>query len=78
MTTQIKVKHDVIENTRLCAEQGWKATFRLTTGEAIEGAYITGTDWEKGAVALEKVGERHLPARILFLAEVDSVEVGWA
>jgi len=76
MTTN-KVNHDVIENTRLCAEQGWKASFRLKTGEAIEGAYITGTDWEKGAVALEKVGERHLPARILFLYEVEKVEVGW-
>lgn len=73
----MKAKRDVIENTRLCADQGWKATFHLISGEIIEGAFITGTDWEKEAVSLEKVGERHLPPRILYLTEVNRVEVGW-
>jgi hypothetical protein len=72
-----KAKRDVVENTKLCAEQGWKATFRLKDGEVIEKAYITGTDWKLEAVSLEKVGERHLPARILYLRDVDQVEVGW-
>ena len=73
----LKAKRDVIENTKLCAEQGWKATFRLHDGEVIEKAYITGTDWNLEAVSLEKVGERNLPPRILFLKDVAQVEVGW-
>jgi len=68
---------DVIENTKLCADQGWKATFHLSTGEVIDKAYITGTDWRAEAISVEKVGERHLPARILFLRDVVRVEVGW-
>jgi hypothetical protein len=72
-----KAKRDVIENTKLCAEQGWKATFRLSSGEVIEKAYITGTDWDAEAVKVEKIGERHLPPRIIFLRDVDAVEVGW-
>jgi hypothetical protein len=76
--TNLKATRDVIENTRLCAEQGWKASFHLSSGEVIEKAYITGTDWEKQAVSLEKVGERHLPPRIVFLNSVVRVEVGWA
>lgn len=74
----LKAKRDVIENTKLCAEQGWKATFRLLSGEVIEKAYITGTDWKLEAISVEKVGERHLPARILYLKDVDNVEVGWS
>lgn len=73
-----KAKRDVIENTKLCAEQGWKGNFRLTSGEMIERAYITGTDWEREAVSLERVGERHLPPRIIHLNEVDGVEIIWA
>ena len=72
-----KAKEDVIGNAKLCAEQGWKGTFRLLSGEVIEKAYITGTDWEKEAIALERVGDRHLPPRIIYLSEVESVEVGW-
>jgi hypothetical protein len=72
-----KAKRDVVESSRLCAEQGWKGTFRLISGEVIEGAYITGTDWVKEFVALERVGERHLPARLLDLRDVASVEPNW-
>jgi hypothetical protein len=72
-----KAKRDVIENTKLCAEQGWKGTFRLLSGEVVEKAYITGTDWQAEAISVEKVGERNLPPRIIFLHEVESVEVGW-
>ena len=77
MSQDQQPKRDVIENTKLCAEQGWKATFRLFSGETIEKAYITGTDWNLQVVSLERVGERHLPPRILRLNEVMSVEVGW-
>lgn len=76
--TESKAKRDVIENTKLCAEQGWKATFRLLSGEVIEKAYITGTDWNEEAISIEKVGERHLAPRILYLKDVDQVEVGWS
>ena len=68
---------DVLENAKLCAEQGWKGTFYLISGEVIEKAFITGTNWEVGAVSLERVGERHLPPRIVFLKDVDRIEVGW-
>jgi hypothetical protein len=71
-------KRDVIEGAKLCAEQGWKGTYRLISGEVIEGAYVTGTDWDKQFIALEKVGERHLPATLLDLRDVASVEPSWS
>jgi hypothetical protein len=72
-----KSKRDVIENTKLCVEQGWKGTFRLLSGEKVEGAYVTGTNWDVEAISVERVGERHLPPRIIYLNEVESVEVNW-
>lgn len=72
-----KAKRDVIENAKLCAEQGWKGTFHLTSGEVIDKAYITGTNWTEEVVSLEKVGERHLPPRIISLRDVETIEVGW-
>ena len=72
-----KAKRDVIENTKLCADQGWKGTFRLSSGEIVEKAYITGTNWDLEVIKIEKVGERHLPPRIIHLCDVESVEVGW-
>lgn len=68
---------DVLENAKLCAEQGWKGTFHLKNGEVIEQAFITGTNWEEGVVSVERVGERHLPPKIIHLKDVDSIEVGW-
>ena len=68
----------VLENAKLCAEQGWKGTFYLLDGEIIEKAFITGTNWEQAVISLEKVGERHLPARIVHLKDVEKVEVGWS
>jgi hypothetical protein len=72
-----KEERAVIENAKLCAERGWKGTFHLRSGETIEGAYITGTNWDLSVVSVERVGERHMPARIIYLKDVASIEVGW-
>lgn len=68
----------VIENAKLCAEQGWRGTFHFNTGEVFEGAYITGTNWDEEVVALERIGERHLPRRIVNLKDVQSIDVIWS
>ena len=73
----LKPPREVIENAKLCAEQGWKGTFRLKSGENVEGAYITGTNWEAGVISVERVGERNLPPKIINLVDVSSVEVVW-
>jgi hypothetical protein len=73
-----KEERAVIENAKLCAEQGWKGTFHLHSGETIEGAYITGTNWDLNVVSLEKVGERNLPARLVYLKDVASIDVSWS
>lgn len=78
MTEDKKNKdRDVLENAKLCAEQGWKGNFRLFTGEVIEAAFITGTNWDKGFISIERVGERDKPPRILNLKDIESIEVGW-
>lgn len=73
----VKPHRDVLENAKLCAEQGWKGTFHLMSGEVIEKAYITGTNWEKGVITLERIGERHLPPRLLQIADIEKIEIGW-
>ena len=67
----------VLDNVKLCAERGWKGSFHLHSGEVIESGFITGTNWEEGVISVERVGERHLPPRILFLKDVKHIEVGW-
>ena len=76
-TSTQKVPSEIIENAKLCAEQGWKGTFHLKSGEVISQAFITGTNWELNVVSVEKIGERHLEPRIVYLVEVDRIEVGW-
>jgi len=73
----LKAPRDVIENAKLCAEQGWRGTFHLKTGEVISKAYITGTNWELEVVSIEKVGERHLEPQLIHLKDVMRIEVGW-
>ena len=67
----------VVEQTKLCADRGWRATFRMKSGEIVEAAYITGTNWDVGVVSIEKIGERHLPPRLIKLEEVTTVDIVW-
>lgn len=73
-----KANKSVIENLKLCAEQGWKCNFKFKNGELFDGAYITGTDWNAQVVRVERVNERTLPPRLIELVEVESVEVLWS
>ena len=73
-----KANPDVVENAKLCAEQGWKGTFHLKSGEVISKAYITGTNWDLEAVSIEKIGERHVEPRVVYLKDVSRIEVGWS
>ncbi|HEX4925888.1 MAG TPA: hypothetical protein VFV50_17480 [Bdellovibrionales bacterium] len=68
----------ILENAQLAADRGWKASFFFQDGTAIHGAYITACDWEQGAVAVERVGERHLQPTLIFLKDLSKVEVDWA
>ncbi len=72
-----KDERAVIENAKLCADQGWRGTFHLHDGSTIEKAYITGTNWDINVISVERVGERNLPPKVLYLTDVKSIEVGW-
>jgi hypothetical protein len=76
MTKTAKI--DVVENAKLCVDHAWKASFHFISGEVVEGAHITGTNWDLGYVQVEKIGERHLPPRLIDLSEVHRVEVIWS
>ena len=69
---------DVLENAKLAAERGWKASFHYNDGTAFKGALITAYDWENAAVRVERVGERHLEPTLIFLKDIQKVEVDWS
>ncbi len=68
----------VLENAQLAADRGWRASFYYADGSAFKGALITACDWENGAVRVERVGERHLEPTLIFLKDVQKVEVDWS
>lgn len=78
MVKEREVDPSVAENVWLCAERGWRISFVLHSGETIEKAYITATDEKQGVCVIEKIGERDLPPRVLYLHDVKSVEPHWA
>lgn len=78
MDQDAKNLKNVIENAKLCADRGWKASFHMMSGDVVEKAYITGTNWEQNVVSVEKVGERHLEPKIIYLKDVQSIEIGWS
>lgn len=73
----MSVKWEVLESTQLAAERGLKATFWLKCGDTHKNVYITAYDWDFPAVAVERVGERHLDPTLVKLKDVDRVEVHW-
>lgn len=72
------ITQDVLENAQLAADRGWKASFYYNDGNAFKGALITAYDWENGAVQVERVGERHLQPTLIFLKDIQKVEVDWS
>lgn len=74
----MSVQPHILENAQLAADRGWKASFYYQDGNTIHGAYITAFDWENGAVQIERVGERHLKPTLIFLKDLEKVEVDWA
>jgi hypothetical protein len=78
MTPDVKQLQEVKKNAQLCADQGWRGNFFLKSGESIQEAFITKADWDKDAIVLERMGERHVPPRLLMLNEIKKVEVDWS
>ena len=76
MTTVIDEK--IMADVRLCAKEGWKATFVFHNGEVFPQAFITATDFDAGAITLERVGERHLQPRLVFLNELAELRPDWS
>jgi hypothetical protein len=74
----MQVDQMVLENAKLAAEQGWKASFHFNDGESFQGGYITACDWDCGAVRVERVGERHLEPTLIYLKDLKRVELDWS
>ena len=72
------VNQDTISTLKMVAEKGWRATLELSSGEVLDQIYITLEDFDKGAFAIERVGERHLKPRILYVKEVLKVLPDWS
>ncbi|MEQ1876132.1 MAG: hypothetical protein ABL958_05765 [Bdellovibrionia bacterium] len=74
----MSIIREVLENAQLAADRGWKASFFYNDGNSFKGALITAADWDAGAVRVERVGERHLEPTLIFLKDVQKVEVDWS
>lgn len=72
-----RIEPGVEESIELCAEKGWRVSLYFRSGESFEGAFITATDENKKVIVVERPGERHLKPRIVYLNELQSVEVIW-
>lgn len=72
------VNQEVLQTLMMVAERGWRAHLVLSSGEELEQIYITLEDFEKGAFAVERVGERHLKPRMLWVKYVVKVTPDWS
>ncbi len=72
------VNTETLSALRMVAEKGWRATLELSSGEVLDQIYITLEDFEKGAFAVERVGERHLKPRILHVKDIVKVVPDWS
>ena len=73
-----KVSPEVEANAWLAAERGWKTNCFFRDGTVVQGAFITATDENKKAMVIERVGERHLQPRLVFLREIERLDVLWS
>jgi aspartokinase len=72
-----EVKKSVEQVIWLCAERGWRVDLVFQSGEKLNGVFITATDQENKAIALERAGERQKQPRLVFLKELASAEAVW-
>lgn len=72
------VNREVLQTLIMVAERGWRAHLVLSNGEEIKQIYITLEDFENGAFAVERVGERHLKPRLLWVKDVVKVTPDWS
>jgi hypothetical protein len=74
----MQINQTVLENAQLAADQGWKAAFHYIDGRTFLGGLITAADWDAKVVKVERVGERHLQPTLIFLKDIEKVEVDWS
>lgn len=67
---------EVVENVKLCEEQGWIGTFYLTNGEVLSRVSVKSADWKAQAVCVEGESLGN-DSRVVYLSNVSRVEVGW-
>lgn len=68
----------VLKTAKMIADNGWKGTFHMLSGEKHSAMFITASDFDKGAVVCERIGERHLPPTLLMLSEVKHIVPDWS
>jgi hypothetical protein len=67
----------ITDSLKLAAERGWKVRLTMKSGQLLERMFITGTDWYKGYVALERVGERHLAPTLIHIPDIAAATAIW-
>ena len=62
----------------LVAEQGWQATFVMHSGEELERAFITATDFDKDAIVVETIGGRSKKPNLFWLKDIKEIKYDWS
>ncbi|MFK8138416.1 MAG: hypothetical protein AB8E15_08655 [Bdellovibrionales bacterium] len=64
-------------NMKIAADNGWKISLKFTSGESFPDALITHIDEENKAIVCERVGERHLKPKLIYLDDVADTQLHW-
>ncbi len=73
----IVAEDEIVKQIKLCADQGWKANFYFTDGKIFKERYITGADYDKKAIVVERIGQRGEEPDLIFFKDLKKVEADW-
>ncbi len=76
--TQDTIDSEVAAKAQMCADQGWRANLTFKSGEEYRGAFITAADFEQGVVQMERIGDRNIEPRLIWLKDIQKWEPDWS